>query len=353
MNTNQSSKTTVIPLNKKWIELTLPNKKRLYYNKADDTVTIYPPFPKKLLSTFLQIYNLGITESDFNSLLTQAITSRQTQAQNILVDSTPLTEHRSLKSLEELSKYESIEKVLLQLFKIKYNVNPNYEYSSKDQDAKQRCTIKVKGASLLTGKEGKNKQEAKELVDRETLMMLLPKETYERIRKNEEELKNKMITEEEGELFDINVTQRIIENRNLIPNDMSRDNQYSLQKEDITKIFKKPLCTAPTPMVSSTSSSTSTNSVITTIASLSSDPVPKKSLLGIKQDRENPYPFPSKPHQPQLALYQEEIISGSFIDDENYEELDIDSPKVLNQYKGTYKHSPMEVSLFLYNYYRW
>ena len=127
MNTNQSSKSTVIPLNKKWIELTLPNKKKLYYNKADDTVTIYPPFPKKALSTFLQVYNLGITESDFNSLLTQAITSRQIQAQNEPVDSTPLSELSSLRSLEELSKYENIEKVLLQLFKIKYNVNPNYE----------------------------------------------------------------------------------------------------------------------------------------------------------------------------------------------------------------------------------
>ena len=349
MNTNQSSKSTVIPLNKKWIELTLPNKKKLYYNKADDTVTIYPPFPKKALSTFLQVYNLGITESDFNSLLTQAITSRQTQAQNEPVDSTPLSELSSLRSLEELSKYENIEKVLLQLFKIKYNVNPNYEYSSKDQDAKQRCTIKVKGANLLTGKEGKNKQEAKELVDRETLMLLLPWQTYERIRKNQEELKNKMIIEEEGELFDINETQPVIENRTHIPNGI-QDNQYSLQKEDVTTIFKKPLYTPPTSMISSTSSSTSTNSAITTIASLTSDPFPKKTVLGLKHERDNSNPFPSKPHQP---FYQEEIISGSFIDDENYEELDIDSPKVLNQYKGTYKHSPSEVIIFLYNLYRW
>lgn len=346
MNTNQSSKSTTIPINRKWIELTLPNNKKLYYNKADDTVTIYPPFPKKSLATFLQVYNLGITESDFNSLLTQAITVRQTQSQTQSVDSTPITDLRALKSLEELSKYESIEKVLLQLFKIKYSVNPNYEYTSKDIDAKQRCTIKVKGASLLTGKEGKNKQEAKELVDRETLMMLLPKETYEVIRNNEIALKEKIITDEEEGMFDINERAPVIENDIIIKKDNSEDiiafghtskdlftnNEH--QKEEPNKLLSKTR--TPTPFTSSSSIS-------------NSEPMPKKLMLGTKHEREEDILFPNKCHIPESPMYEEEIASGCLMDEENYEQLDIDSPKILNEYRGTYKHSPSEVSIILYN----
>ena len=170
-----------IPLQKKWIKLTLPNKKSLFYNKNDDTVTIYPPFPKTKLNEFLNFYQLGIDEIEFNFLLNQAITNNPGQNQKEPIDLSPITDKGLLNQLESLSKFENVEKIILKVFNIKFNVNPNYEYSSKDPEREQYCVLKIKGRNFVTGKEGKNKIEAKDNADRLGLQMLLPKENYDKI----------------------------------------------------------------------------------------------------------------------------------------------------------------------------
>ena len=226
---NIPSSSNKILLQKNWIKLILPNKKSLFYNKKEDTITLYPPFPKSHLNEFLQFYNLGITADTFTSLLQKATSTKPQVKEDFII--TPIQNEKHLQSLESLSEYQGYERILCTAFVMKYNVNPSYQYSSKDPEEKQTCTIKMKNIIFTTGIECDNRLLAKENADKKGLRLLLPKDIYAKIEKKiEQKRKNE-------ELMKIPTTPiKTINNENQYNN--NKENKFIGQKR-LSPILKE------------------------------------------------------------------------------------------------------------------
>lgn len=406
-----------IPLQKKWIKLTLPNKKSLFYNKNDDTVTIYPPFPKTKLNEFLNFYQLGIDEIEFNFLLNQAITNNPGQNQKEPIDLSPITDKGLLNQLESLSKFENVEKILLKVFNIKFNVNPNYEYSSKDPEREQYCVLKIKGRNFVTGKEGKNKIEAKDNADRLGLQMLLPKENYDKIIININNYLNQQSSEEEkeeGQLPDIQKDNNITNNSKTIQsvNDNKKEKFIENNKKNfnnhntlhnnattkkinnnvpINKIEEVDKKASRKALLQSLFTSTSSSSISSAGSTTLKNSTPKEkkipihqypvshgnSSIPIKEDNKilqiHQKDFLNHKRRPENEIsqlkqiksatqipnqnqyinqnsqlcYEEEIVTCCFDDDQNLEDLEIDNPRIVNEYKDSFTYKPLEMITIL------
>lgn len=347
-----TSKGVQIPILRKWMKIVLPNGKSIFYNKSDDTVTVYPPFPKAALDMFLSFYQFGISSEDLNALIKEQLEKRSSGAEkNEKLKLTPITDEAQINQLISVSKIECFEKVVQQAWKMKFNVIQQYEYTSKDPNVPQSCVVKIKQKSLVQGEVRENKAAAKEYADKTSLKMLIPINAYNAIIKNIEE--RQKIEEEEEKL---NAIEK---------NDILSKIEVKKKNEAIESIKQRPK-----EAQKKTNQKTEgkeidlmkDNSVLSTSRVSKSSEKSESKLLNSKRPREkesqktnNNSSSSTKQSQMPKSLngYEEEIVTVCTNDSLPMEEMGIDDPKIVTDFLETFTHTPSNVRKYLIKYNRW
>lgn len=196
-----------ICLPENWSQLTLINKKALYYNITNQLIAFHPPFQMKCFQDFITFYNLECNISEITKQMesiTIANQLKQKQLNNDLHPKqiednkqdkilssgthqmlfTPITDFNDLSDLLEISKFETIENILRQACMIKLSCTPSYKYNSvfsntvKNIDTlnfkKKICSLYIKDKVIFTSDPLKKKDESRNNVIHKALKALVP-----------------------------------------------------------------------------------------------------------------------------------------------------------------------------------
>lgn len=303
-------------LKKPWVKLVV-NSKFIFYNPEDDLVTYHPPFPISQLDSFLKFYNFQINVKKFKSLLNpknkdeinleedddgtydEGVASPKATINKTeplipwKIDTFPITNENKLREIKKLSETESLQKVLYFIFKNKYGVLPNYQYSNKEKMSEQVCVIKVKETSVFVGKAKSNRSLAKMSADKQALKVLVPA-LYD-------ELKQSLITGVNSGF-----------SSSLSPKNQQQKKFLRIKRQPKRKITSK------TQSTMSTNVSMNANINITNGDSLNS----------------------STSQSSQEPLSHNDLIK-----------LEIDDPLIVDQFMGCFKYSPMNVYYIRFIFY--